>query len=330
MAIVRGGVRIGGIDVRVGIPRDITQILGGTDARLKQKPGGNPESNMGRFIAAGNEAEGFARPNRFYVEFNPPNAIAKTVFNRFGTRYNPAEPGASLPEEQGFTSLNTMRDYHMTHGRSVQMFCKGITIPDRKVTMKSVKHNGPVRKYVADFEYADITATFYADKFLRQRQYFELWQKAAFSDITYNFNYYEDYVGTMNIFQLGQYASKQERDDMTYAIGLIEVYPNSIGDIQYDYGTNGQVVTFNVTFSYRKWTNYLINGDDPETGRPDFKEVVNKEDSSGLFGGVLGKLPPFLKTPARGVIEDLARRNPIGRITGGRVFPPFKIPPIRL
>ena len=47
MAIVRGGVRIGGIDVRVGIPRDITQILGGSDKRLKQKPGGNPESNMG-------------------------------------------------------------------------------------------------------------------------------------------------------------------------------------------------------------------------------------------------------------------------------------------
>ena len=326
MAIVRGGVRIGGIDVRVGIPRDITQILGGSDKRLKQKPGGNPESNMGRFIAAGNEAEGFARPNRFYVEFNPPSAIIKEI-----TRKNIFRGIVGRDDElQGFTEDSAMRDYHMTHGRSVQMFCKGITIPDRKVTMKSVKHNGPPRKFVADFEYADITATFYADKFLRQRQYFELWQKAAFSDLTYNFNYYEDYVGTMNIFQLGQYASKQERDDMTYAIGLIEVYPNSIGDIQYDYGTNGQVVTFTVTFSYRKWTNYLINGGDPETGRPDFKEVVNREDSSGLFGGVLGKLPPFLKTPARGVIEDLSRRNPIGRITGGRVFPPFKIPPIRL
>lgn len=329
MAIVRGGVRIGGIDVRVGIPRDLTQLFGGADPRLKQKPGGNPESTIGRFLAASNEAEGFARNNRFYVEFKPPTALAKTVFNRFGTRYNPDDIEEVNEEEQGFTSLQTMKDYNLTHGRSVQMFCKGVTIPDRTMVMKGVKHNGPERKMVTDVQYGDITATFYADKFLRQRQYFELWQNCAYSDLTYNFNYYEDYVGSMNIFQLGQYASKQERDDMTYAIGLIEVYPTTIGTLTYDYSTP-DIRTFDVTFSYRKWTNYLLKGKDPDTGSPDFREVVNKSDNSGLFGGILGKLPPFLKTPARGVIEDLSRRTPIGRITGGRVFPPFKIPPIRL
>ena len=329
MAILRGGRRIGGIDVRIGIPRDLDSLFNRTDPRLKQKPGGNPESVMGRVLAAANEAEGFARKNRFYVEFNPPNALAKTVFNRFGTRYNPEDVEEVNEEEQGFTSLNTMRDYHLTHGRSVQMFCNKITIPDRKMTMTTVKHNGPARKFVTDYEYADVTGTFYADKYLRQRQYFELWQKCAFSDLTYNFNYYKDYIGTMNVFALGSTPQKQERDDMTYAVGFTEVYPSSIGDITMDY-SDGEIATFDVTFSYRKWTNYLINGQDPDTGRPDFREVVNKQDESGFLGGVIGKLPKFLQSPARGVIEDLARRSPIGRITGGRVFPPFKIPPIRL
>ena len=329
MAILRGGRRIGGIDVRIGIPRDLDSLFNRTDPRLKQKPGGNPESVMGRVLAAANEAEGFARKNRFYVEFNPPNALAKTVFNRFGTRYNPEDVEEVNEEEQGFTSLNTMRDYHLTHGRSVQMFCNKITIPDRKMTMTTVKHNGPARKFVTDYEYADVTGTFYADKYLRQRQYFELWQKCAFSDLTYNFNYYKDYIGTMNVFALGSTPQKQERDDMTYAVGFTEVYPSSIGDITMDY-SDGEIATFDVTFSYRKWTNYLINGQDPDTGRPDFREVVNKQDESGFLGGVIGKLPKFLQTPARGVIEDLSRRSPIGRITGGRVFPPFKIPPIRL
>ena len=86
--------------------------------------------------------KGFARNNKFYVEFNPPNALAKTVFNRFGTRYNPDDIEEVNEEEQGFTSLNTMRDYHLSHGRSVQMFCNKITIPDRKMTMTEVKHNG--------------------------------------------------------------------------------------------------------------------------------------------------------------------------------------------
>ena len=329
MAILRGGKRIGGIDVRVGIPRDKDALFGRTDPRLKQKPGGNPESVIGKVLAAANEAEGFARNNKFYVEFNPPNALAKTVFNRFGTRFNPDDIEEVNEEEQGFTSLNTMRDYHLSHGRSVQMFCNKITIPDRKMTMTEVKHNGPARKYVTDYAYGDITGTFYADKYLRQRQYFELWQKCAFSDLTYNFNYYKDYIGTMNVFALGSAPAKQERDDMTYAVGFTEVYPSSIGDISMDY-SDGEITTFDVTFSYRKWTNYLINGQDPDTGRPDFREVVNKKDESGFLGGVIGKLPKFLQTPARGIIEDLARRNPIGRITGGRVFPPFKIPPIRL
>lgn len=329
MAILRGGRRIGGIDIRVGIPRDLDSLFNRTDPRLRQKPGGNPESVMGRVLAAANEAEGFARNNKFYVEFNPPNALAKTVFNRFGTRYNPDDIEEVNEEEQGFTSLNTMRDYHLSHGRSVQMFCNKITIPDRKMKMTEVKHNGPARKYVSDYEYADVTGTFYADKYLRQRQYFELWQKCAFSDLTYNFNYYKDYIGTMNIFALGSSPQKQERDDMTYAVGFTEVYPSSIGDISMDY-SDGEITTFDVTFSYRKWTNYLINGQDPDTGRPDFREVVNKQDESGFLGGVIGKLPKFLQSPARGVIEDLARRSPIGRITGGRVFPPFKIPPIRL
>jgi hypothetical protein len=49
-----------------------------------------------------------------------------------------------------------------------------------------------------------------------------------------------------------------------------------------------------------------------------------------LFGGLLGKLPPELRRAGRGVIEDLRRRIPIGRATGGRVFPPFKIPPLNI
>ena len=40
---------------------------------------------------------------------------------------------------------------------------------------------------------------------------------------------------------------------------------------------------------------------------------------SQVLGGVVGKLPKFLQSPARGVIEDLARRSPIGRITGGSI-----------
>ena len=78
MAILRGGRRIGNFDIRVGIPRDrsLQNVLG--DPRLKQRAGGNPESTIGRFLGKVAEGEGFARPNRFLVDFILPRGINET------------------------------------------------------------------------------------------------------------------------------------------------------------------------------------------------------------------------------------------------------------
>ena len=65
MAILRGGKRIGGYDIRIGLPRDRSLDDVQSDPRLRQKAGGNPETTMGRFQAMVNEAEGFQRKARF-------------------------------------------------------------------------------------------------------------------------------------------------------------------------------------------------------------------------------------------------------------------------
>ena len=41
------------------------------------------------------------------------------------------------------------------------------------------------------------------------------------------------------------------------------------------------------------------------------------------FGGLIRKLPPDLRRAGRDVINQAKTRFPIGRIFGGRVFPPF-------
>ena len=41
------------------------------------------------------------------------------------------------------------------------------------------------------------------------------------------------------------------------------------------------------------------------------------------FGGLIRKLPPDLRRAGRDVINQAKNRFPIGRIFGGRVFPPF-------
>jgi hypothetical protein len=313
MAILRGGKRIGGFDIRIGLPRDRSLDDVQSDPRLRQKAGGNPETTMGRFQAMVNEAEGFQRKARFYVNFTLPNGVS-----------------GDDEEIQGFSTQSQLRAMNQDQNkRRVQAFCSEISMPAREGAQKEIRHNGPVRKFVYDHTYGDITATFYTDKFMRERTFFEMWQKAAFSNSTHNMNYYNDYVAPLDIFALGQFASRQERDDITYGVRLFECYPKTISDVSFSHAAN-DIQTFTVTFSYRYWVNFFLDrAGQVDVGSSDFKQPTVKR-AGGIFGGLISKLPPEIRRAGRDVLNELRRKAPIGRITGGRVFPPFKIPPLNI
>ena len=313
MAILRGGKRIGGFDIRIGLPRDRSLDDVQSDPRLRQKAGGNPESTLGRFQAMVNEAEGFQRKARFYVNFTLPNGVS-----------------GETDEIQGFSTQSQLRAMNQDQNkRRVQAFCSEIVMPAREGAQKEIRHNGPVRKFVYDHTYGDITATFYTDKFMRERTFFEMWQKAAFSNSTHNMNYYNDYVAPLDIFALGQFASRDERDDITYGVRLFECYPKTISEVSFSHDANA-IQTFTVTFSYRYWVNFFLDrAGSVDIGQSDFKQPTVKR-AGGIFGGLISKLPPEIRRAGRDVLNELRRKAPIGRITGGRVFPPFKIPPLNI
>jgi len=327
MAILRGGKRIFGHDIRIGIPRDrsLDNVTG--DPRLKRTQGGNPETTLGRFQSYINEAEGFARKARYYAEFQLPRGIQNTI--ELATDFE--DTSEAMDEKQHFPSQQYLLAVQQANGRRVRAFCSAISMPDRELVSKEVRHgNAPTRNIVYDFKTGGIEATFYMDKFMRERSYFELWQKAAINTTTsYNVNYYDNYVSNLNIFQLGQFASRQERDDMTYGIQLIDVYPENVGAIDYSHDSN-TVQNVTVGFKFRNWINYFIDKQgNIELGTPTGK-VPTIKNKNGIFGGLINKLPPELRRAGRDVLNDLRRRVPLGRITGGRVFPPFRIPPLNI
>ena len=128
MAILRGGKRIGGYDIRIGLPRDRSLDDVQSDPRLRQKAGGNPETTMGRFQAMVNEAEGFQRKARFYVEF----ALPRGSLNQVTTQTMEDEQnGFSIPEL--IASVNTPQTK-----RRVQAFCSAITMPSREAVQKEI------------------------------------------------------------------------------------------------------------------------------------------------------------------------------------------------
>ena len=76
--------------------------------------------------------------------------------------------------------------------------------------------------------------------------------------------------------------------------------------------------------------NYFIDEADNVSllGQKEFNTPTVKY--GGLFGGLFSKLPPELRRAGRDVLNDIRRRVPIGPITGGRAFPPFRIPPLNI
>jgi len=321
MAILRAGRRIGGFDVRLGIPRDRSLDNVENDPRFRHRAGGNPETTMGRYRAMVNEAEGFARKARYYVEFYLPKPGGLDLRGIDDTG-QVGISNASQESINSFRSNNEMNAVQTANARRVQAFCKSISMPDRDVLMKEIKHHGPSRKFAYDYKSAPITATFYTDKFLRERSYFELWQTSAFSPVSHNYNFYDNYVSDINIFQLGSFESRNERDDMTYAVKLFDCYPKTISTVDYSADGN-EVQTFSVTFEFRYWINYFLSrSGDVQLGQSNFNDVTVKS-KYGAFGSLINRLPPELRRAGTEVLEGLKRRIPIGGVTGGRVFPPF-------
>ena len=115
MAILRGGKRIGGYDIRIGLPRDRSLNDVQSDPRLRQKAGANPETTMGRFQAMVNEAEGFARKGRFYVEFFMPKGL--DFGGGIGAEQTAVEVKGTGEGIESFTMGSELNAIHAANGK---------------------------------------------------------------------------------------------------------------------------------------------------------------------------------------------------------------------
>ena len=308
MAILRGGRRIGNYDIRVGLPRDRSLVDVAGDPRLQRQPGG--AGTIQRFLSQVNEGEGFARTNRFIVRINPP---ARVFDNPYAGDFDMS------PGNNDLESLQTIEN--------IDMMCNKVTMPNRDVNTATNRTYGPARRMPYAYSYSgEVEMSFYGDKFLRQRMFFENWQKKIFNLETHDMSYYDSYVGSMDIMQLGQFDSKQDDDArVTYAVRLFEVYPQTIGSYDMDFATDNTLVNVPITLNFRTWANLTIDQINGATVGKSVGDVptIKASKDFGLFSGILGKLPPEFQRAGRDVAQAVTRNFPIGKITGGRLYPPY-------
>ena len=323
MAIFRAGKRVGPFDIRVGFPRDKSLDNVDRDPRLKQRA--NTENTIGRFRAAMAKAEGYARPARFAVKLFLPSNLSKMAnlkdqSNMIDTdprgQFSNMQPSAANPDHA------TLQDLASQMGTQMNIHCDSVSMPGKDlVTQKKQFGNEPEIDMVVGHAYSGtINASFYADKYLRERQFIELWMKMTHNNQTNEARYYDDYTGKMHIYQLGSFDGEGDRDVPTYGIEAIEVFPQTLSAVEYNYGSSNQLVKINVGFAYKQWYNLTT---DKIAGMTFGNSQQTIHDVKGADKGLFGKLPIELQRAGREVFNSAKRQTPIGKLFKGKIFPPF-------
>lgn len=318
MAILRGGRRIGNYDIRLGIPRDRSLDNVEGDKRLGRVQGGNPESTIGRVLGQIAQGEGFARPNRFMCDFILPSGVGTQAAGP------PTEPSIMFEEEVKRSTKQGELQANTEVQRGLRAFIESVDMPGRTLDTTDFKIYGPKRQIVTGHSFSgEITMTVYCDKYMRQRSFFEMWQKAAFDQGTNNVHFYDEYTGGMRIYQLGAFAENADRDRISYGVELFECFPKTISAVSYNQGSENEIQKISVSLAFKSWINLTLDQVGNYTVGGGFKKPTVISADRGLIGNIINKLPPEIRRAGRDVVNVIRQRVPIGAVTGGRVFPPL-------
>ena len=169
--------------------------------------------------------DGFARPSRYEAYFFPP--ISKSRTNIFA---------------------QMMGEQVADHARKTALRCQSFEFPGRNLdTAPDTNIYGPTREIVQGYSFAATNAVFQCSSDMKEKRFFETWQRLAYNPQTWAMQYYNDYVGSIKIFQL------DETNRQRYGVELVEAFPKTIAAQTLDYSTKDTIQTVSVTFSYRYW-----------------------------------------------------------------------------
>jgi len=231
------------------------------------------------FIANMSKSGGFARPSQYEVKINPPNVF---TFVEQVIRDGANIEGQFRVQQEAYAgsfenrkNLSAMSEV----SKQLTLQCQTVTMPSHDLqTQNRAYSSEPGREMVQTHGYAGtIDCTFLLSNDLREKHYFELWQSLAVDNYTHKANYYDDYIGSMEIYQL---SSKKVREvelttstgpvgtgttssmtrvgvksERTYGIKATEVYPKTVGAVSFGASSANEISTLDVRFEFRQWYN---------------------------------------------------------------------------
>ncbi len=124
--------------------------------------------------------DGFARPSRYEVFFFPP--VSRSQTNIFAQIM-----GQTVADQTA---------------RKTALRCESFEFPGRNLdSAPDTNIYGPEREIVQGYSYGDVTAVFQCSSDMKEKRFFETWQRLAYNPQTWSMQYYNDYTGSIKIFQ---------------------------------------------------------------------------------------------------------------------------------
>ena len=232
--------------------------------------GGAVFGSLNAFLSHNASRDGYAKANRYEVVILLPSGVTSGDFQGAG---------------EAAMATNVLSRLGGETARRISFRCDSISIPGRNLrTQMNGNIYGPPHEIVQGQTFAPVEATFYCGSDLAERYFFEDWQKITYNPDTYNINYYKEYVGSVEIYQLN------EQDERTYGCKLEEVFPKTVAALAYSHGSNNQIQKVSVELAYR----YLRNiATEPKKAALD--STLQDILKNTVLRQVQTRLPPVLR-----------------------------------
>ena len=198
---------------------------------------------LSEILGLGNSTDGMSRKNRYEVTLYPPTGAR-------GSRGNTSNVFSKIMGD--LLGDGTVR--------ATGLRCESISMPGRNMdSTPDTNIYGPEREIVTGYSFGDINAIFQCSSDMREKKYWETWQRLTYNPKTFDIGYYNDYVGTVDIHTL------DEQERRRYGVRLVEAWPKTIGAQSLGYADNNSYQTVDITIAYRYWINLTDESSEPRS-----------------------------------------------------------------
>ena len=158
------------------------------------------------------------------------------------------------------------------NARQLSLRMKSLTMPGRTITtLTNDTIYGPTHELAQGLTYDDIiNVTFILSSDLREKTYFDTWQEFIYDTNTYGLNFYDEYVSSMNIYQLDNTGERM------YGITLKETFPKVVSPLEYSYENNSAIHDLTIGFAFKEWVE--IDNPKPPSVAPETQVTLGHPD----------------------------------------------------